>query len=187
MLTAQFAIVTVLLLPYLSVAARQSREYYSDECSPSCQVGWWSLWSSLSSQKVRSIWVWVVQSEWTMSNIIIITVQRLNNKLNNFTLQGVEMPGFSEINSKMLGYQDNKDPFTGLRPMSQYFLFQFRTIILCFFKMILINQLQTTNYWALIALLNVCNNLDYDSKLSLANGHSLEHSFEYKIIYSLNV
>lgn len=38
MLTAQFAIVTVLLLPYLSVAARQSREYYSDECSPSCQV-----------------------------------------------------------------------------------------------------------------------------------------------------
>ena len=40
MLTAQFAIVTVLLLPYLSVTARQSREYYSDECSPSCQVGW---------------------------------------------------------------------------------------------------------------------------------------------------
>ena len=71
--------------------------------------------------------------------------------------------------------------------MSQYFLFQFRIIILCFFKMSLINQLQTTNYWALIALLNVCNNLDYDSKLSLANGHSLEHSFEYKIIYSLNV
>lgn len=44
--------------------------------------------------------------------------------------------------------------------MSQYFLFQFRIIILCFFKMSLINQLQTTNYWALIALLNVCNNLD---------------------------
>ena len=38
MLTAQFAILTVLLLPYLSVVARQSREYYSDECSPSCQV-----------------------------------------------------------------------------------------------------------------------------------------------------
>lgn len=38
MLSAQFAIVTVLLLPYLSVVARQSREYYSDECSPSCQV-----------------------------------------------------------------------------------------------------------------------------------------------------
>lgn len=54
-----------------------------------------------------------------MSNIIIISVQRLNNKLNNFTLQGVEMPGFSKINSKMLRYQDNKDPFTGLRPMSQ--------------------------------------------------------------------